>query len=92
MCSAPTKAKAASAIGELISRGTVQYNIGAEAQAAPAVSWAIQSGLTYQQMPQSYQAIIDQVIPDLKSEITGDFMQNLQASYNNYAKTLKLPS
>jgi hypothetical protein len=85
----PYEGKAADAVGNLIWRGTLQYNI------APAtlqtISWAIQSGLTYAQMPQSYQQIIDQVIPDYKSEITGDFMQNLEASYATYAKTLSLP-
>jgi hypothetical protein len=85
----PYAGKAADAIGNLIWRGTVQYNIAPSS--LQSVSWAIQSGLTYQQMPQSYQQIIDQVIPDYKSEITGDFMQNLQAAYANYAKTLKLP-
>jgi hypothetical protein len=85
----PLQGKAADAIGYLIWRGTVQYNIAAPT--LQTVSWAIQSGLTYQQMPQSYQQIIDQVIPDYKSEITGDFMQNLQNEYAANAKTLNLP-
>ena len=42
-------------------------------------------------MPKTYQAIIDQVIPDFKSEITGDFAQNLEDTYNSYASTVKLP-
>jgi hypothetical protein len=85
----PYEGKAAGAIGALIWRGTEQYNI------APgnlqAVSWAIQSGLTYDQMPKSYQAIIDQVIPDLKSEITGDFVTSLENTYSSLAKAASLP-
>jgi len=85
----PYEGKAAAAIGALIWRGTVQYGISP--QSLQAVSWAIQSGLTYSQMPKSYQAIIDQVIPDLKSQITGDFVANLENTYNSLAQTAKLP-
>jgi hypothetical protein len=85
----PYEGKAAGAIGALIWRGTVQYQIAP--QSLQAVSWAIQSGLTYDQMPNSYQAIIDQVIPDLKSEITGDFVANLENTYNSLARTTNLP-
>ncbi len=85
----PYEGKAAGAIGALIWRGTVQYNI--DPNSLQAVSWAIQSGLTYVQMPKTYQGIIDQVIPDFKSEITGDFVQNLEDTYSNAAKTVNLP-
>ena len=67
----PYEGKAAGAIGALIWRGTVQYHVNPNS--LQVVSWAIQSGLTYSQMPKSYQAIVDQVIPDYKSEITADF-------------------
>jgi hypothetical protein len=85
----PYEGKAAGAIGALIWRGTEQYNIASGN--LQAVSWAIQSGLTYDQMPKSYQAIIDQVIPDQKSEITGDFVTNLENTYNDLAKAASLP-
>jgi hypothetical protein len=85
----PYEGKAAGAIGALIWRGTEQY--GVSPQSLQAVSWAIQSGLTYDQMPKTYQAIIDQVIPDLKSEITGDFVTNLENTYNSLAKSANLP-
>ncbi|MGO8934252.1 MAG: FecR domain-containing protein [Terracidiphilus sp.] len=85
----PYEGKAAGAIGALIWRGTVQYQINPNS--LQAVSWAIQSGLTYAQMPRTYQAIIDQVIPDYKSQITGDFVANLETTYNNAARTTKLP-
>ena len=85
----PYEGKAAGAIGALIWRGTVQYQVNPNS--LQAVSWAIQSGLTYAQMPRTYQAIIDQVIPDFKTEITGDFVANLETTYNNAARTTKLP-
>jgi hypothetical protein len=85
----PYEGKAAGAIGALIWRGTVQYHVNPNS--LQAVSWAIQSGLTYAQMPKSYQAIIDQVIPDHKSEIASDFFVNLETTYNNAAKAAKLP-
>ena len=86
----PYEGKAAGAIGALIWRGTVQFHINPNS--LQAVSWTIQSGLTYSQMPKSYQAIVDQVIPDFKSEITSDFFVNLETTYNNDAKTAQLPS
>ncbi len=85
----PYEGKAAGAIGALIWRGTEQYGINPNS--LQAVSWTIQSGLTYGQMPKSYQAIVDQVIPDYKSEITGDFVTNLESTYSSLAKAASLP-
>ena len=85
----PYEGKAAGAIGALIWRGTVQYHINPNS--LQAISWTIQSGLTYSQMPKSYQSIVDQVIPDFKSEIASDFIVNLETTYNNAAKTAQLP-
>jgi hypothetical protein len=85
----PYEGKAAGAIGALIWRGTVEYNVNPGS--LQAVSWAIQSGLTYTQMPKTYQAIVDQVIPDFKTEIASDFFVNLETTYNNAAKTVSLP-
>jgi hypothetical protein len=85
----PYEGKAAGAIGALIWRGTVQYHINPNT--LQAVSWTIQSGLTYSQMPKSYQAIVDQVIPDFKSEIISDFVVNLETTYNSAAKSAQLP-
>ncbi len=85
----PYEGKAAGAIGALIWRGTEQY--GVNPNSLQAVSWAIQSGLTYDQMPKSYLAIVDQVIPDFKGEISGDFVANLENTYNSLAKAASLP-
>jgi hypothetical protein len=85
----PYEGKAAGAIGALIWRGTEQYRVNPNS--LQAVSWAIQSGLTYGQMPKTYQAIIDQVIPDYKVQLTGDFVTNLETTYSTLAKSASLP-
>jgi len=85
----PLNGKAADAIGALLWRGTLQQGIAP--QTLQAVSWAIQSGLTYAQMPKTYQTVIDNVIPDYKSELQSDFISNAEDSYNTLAKGTKLP-
>lgn len=85
----PLQGRAAGAIGALLWRGTLEKN--KPPQQLQAVSWAIQSGLRYSQMPKTYQALIDEVIPDHRNELNGDFMQSMEDSYAAYAKTAKLP-
>jgi len=85
----PLQGKAADAIGDLLWRGMIER--GKPAQQLQAVSWAIQSGLRYAQMPQSYQAVIDEVIPDRRNQLSGDFMQNLEDVYAANAKSASLP-
>ena len=85
----PLQGKAAGAIGDLLWRGTFQKNL--PPQQLQAVSWAIQSGLRYSQMPSTYQAVIDNVIPDHKNELNGDFFESMEDSYTNLAKGTKLP-
>ena len=85
----PLQGRAAGAIGALLWRGTLEKN--KLPQQLQAVSWAIQSGLRYAQMPKTYQALIDEVIPDHRNELNGDFMQSLEDSYSGYAKSAKLP-
>ena len=85
----PLQGKAAGAIGDLLWRGTLQKNL--PPQQLQAVSWAIQSGLRYDQMPKTYQSVIDGVIPDHRTELSGDFIQSIEDNYNNLAKGTKLP-
>lgn len=86
----PMQGKASGALAALYWRGTVEKNL--PPQQLEGVGWAIQSGLTYAQMPKSYQAVIDNVIPDLKIQLNGDFIQSLETTYQSYAKTSHLPS
>jgi hypothetical protein len=85
----PLQGKAAGAIADLLWRGTLRNNL--PPQQLQAVSWGIQSGLRYDQMPKTYQSVIDNVIPDHRNELNGDFFQSMEDSYNNLAKGTKLP-
>ena len=86
---APMQGKAAHAIWALLWRGTI------EKRRPPAhllaVSWAIQSGITYARMPRTYQAVVDDVIPEYRGQLNGDFMQNLEDVYQSYARGAHLP-
>ncbi len=86
---APLQGKAAQAISTLLWRGSVEMN--RNPQQLQAVSWAIQSGLTYSQMPPTYQAVIDAVIPEYKGQISGNFLKQLQDTYQTAAKGTRLP-
>ena len=85
----PLQGRAASAIRDLLWRGTLEKNI--QPQQLQAVSWAIQSGLRYDQMPRTYQSVIDDVIPEHRSELSGDFFQSLEDTYNGLARGTRLP-
>jgi hypothetical protein len=86
---APMQGKAAPAIAALLWRGTVENH--RNPQELQAVAWAIQSGLRYAQMPQSYQTVINVLIPEYINEFSGDFVQSAEDTYTTLAKTAKLP-
>lgn len=86
---APLQGRAVGAITTLLWRGTTELH--RPAQQLQAVSWAIQSGLRYEQMPKPYQAVIDSVIPEYKGQLNGNFLQHLQDTYQAAAKATKLP-
>ncbi|HLJ26712.1 MAG TPA: hypothetical protein VKY85_08385 [Candidatus Angelobacter sp.] len=85
---APLQGKAAGAVANLLWRGTFQ---GMTPQHLLAVSWAIQSGLTYSRMPKSFQDTIDKLIPDYKHQLQGDLVQNIEDTYQRYAQGFQLP-
>jgi hypothetical protein len=86
---APMQGKAATAISALLWRGTVQNH--RNPNELQAVAWAIQSGLRYGQMPQSYQTVINVLIPEYINEFSGDFVQSAEDTYTTLAKSAKLP-
>lgn len=86
---APLQGKAAHAISTLLLRGTMQ--LSKPPQQLQAASWAIQSGLTYSQMPKTYQQVIDDVIPEYKGVLSGNFLQSIKDTYQTAAKGTKLP-
>ena len=86
---APIQGKAAPAIATLLRRGTIEKH--RSPHELQAVSWSIQSGLTYANLPKTYQAIIDDVIPEYRNQLGGDFIQNLEDLYQVHAKAAGLP-
>jgi hypothetical protein len=86
---APIQGKAAPAIATLLRRGTIEKH--RSPHELQAVSWAIQSGLTYAKLPKTYQAIIDDVVPEYRNQLGGDFIQNLEDLYQVNAKAAGLP-
>lgn len=85
---APLEGKEAGAVATLLWRGV---QAGVAPQHLMGVAWGIQSGLTYDRMPKTFQATIDSLIPDYKSQLNGDFMQQLEDAYQAVAKEAKLP-
>jgi hypothetical protein len=85
---APLQGKAAGAVANLLWRGTFA---GVPPQHLQAVAWGIQSGLTYERLPKTFQATIDRLVPDYKSQLEGDFVQRLEDTYSKYAAAAKLP-
>jgi len=85
---APLEGKQAGAVATLLWRGVQD---GVNPQHLMGVAWGIQSGLTYDRMPKTFQATIDSVIPDYKSQLNGDFIQQLEDAYQAVAKEAKLP-
>lgn len=85
----PIQGKCADAIATLLWRGTIEKR--RKPRELQTVSWAIQSGVTYAQMPKTYQAVIDDVIPEFRSQLSGDFVQSLEDLYVARAKDAGLP-
>jgi hypothetical protein len=86
---APLEGKLSGAVATLLWRG-IRAGIGPRDLMGAA--WAIQSGLTYAQMPKPDQALIDRLIPDYKAQLDGDFLLQLESAYELAAKTAKLPT
>ena len=85
---APLQGKASSAVATLLWRGA---QAGVPPRHLMSVAWTIQSGLTYSQMPQTFEATIDRLIPDHKSELSGDFIQRIEDTYQKTARGTNLP-
>lgn len=86
---APLRGKAAEAVATLLWRGTIERR--RPAQELQAVAWGIQAGLTYSRMPKSYQVVIDDIIPDYKNQLNGDFIQSIEDIYQSFARGAHLP-
>jgi hypothetical protein len=80
----PLEGKDAEAVATLFWRGVF---LGIDPHHLQAVSWAIQSGLPYGRMPRPFRQTIDELIPDYKSRLGGDFLGEVQDTYQRFART-----
>jgi hypothetical protein len=56
------------------------------------LSWAIQAGVAYEDMPQEMQALADKLIPDHRSSLKRGWLEDIEAAWNTGSKILNLPS
>ena len=85
----PLLGKAKEAVANLLWRGTWQGVGPSELQGA---AWSIQSGLTFNRLPKTYQQLITRLVPDFQSQISDDFYQKAQDTYNGAANVSGMPS
>lgn len=74
----PLQGKQAELIGTFLWRGVIAGKSPSELQ---TVEWAIEAGVTYDKMPKPYQADIDQLIPNYKSQLQENWLERPQAAY-----------
>jgi hypothetical protein len=55
------------------------------------LSWAIQAGMTYTELPAMQQQLVDRLIPDYRSELQGSFIDQMREHWNRLG-VLGLPS
>lgn len=56
------------------------------------LSWAIQSGVPYQEMPPEMQTLFNRLIPEHRDSLNQDFWQQIESLWNESSKVLNLPS
>ncbi|QLE55432.1 hypothetical protein [Nostoc sp. TCL26-01] len=86
---APLMGKQAPAIGALLSRGTLQGIVPATLNAD---SWRIQAGLPLKQWPSQDQALIHKLIPEYEKGLEGDYLRQIENTYNQYRLVPGIPS
>ncbi|MEH2336017.1 hypothetical protein [Nostoc sp.] len=86
---APLTGKQAPAISALLSRGTLQ---GIAPATLNANSWRIQAGLPLKQWSQQDQALIHKLIPEYEKGLEGDYLQQIENTYNQFRLVPGIPS
>jgi len=85
---APLKGHAAQAVSTLLWRGLKAH---VPERRLMSLTWAIQSGLSYSEMPATFKADYDRLIPDYENDFSGDFIQQLEDTYKNESRGTKMP-
>lgn len=86
---APLMGKQAPAIGALLSRGTLQ---SIAPSTLNANSWRIQAGLPLKQWSSQDQALIHKLIPEYEKGLEGDYLQQIENTYNQFRLVPGIPS
>jgi hypothetical protein len=56
------------------------------------LSWAIQAGVAYEDMPQEMRALVDQMIPEQRSALKRGWLEDIETVWSTGSKILNLPS
>ncbi|QIR39889.1 hypothetical protein HCG51_26400 [Tolypothrix sp. PCC 7910] len=81
---APLNGKQANAIAALNSRFVAR---GIERDTIQSLSWAIQAGTKYEELSTEQQAIVQQLIPEYKEQLSKTFWDTLQNAWGKVAST-----
>ena len=84
----PMQGKAAEAISTLLWRSRFT---GTNPMVVLAVVQTIQSGVTYARMSAGFQKTVDQLIPEMKSALTGNYIETLEHTYAKIGRFYPLP-
>lgn len=86
----PLLGKAKELVANLLWRGTWQ---GVDPSDLQGAAWSVQSGLRFEQLPMTYQRLINKYAPEYKGQIEGDFYQKMHDTYDGYgSKVPGMPS
>lgn len=86
---APLQGSRASVIAALNARAG---GLGLDYRPLQALSWNIQAGITYAEMPEASQTLVDRLIPDYREQLRGNFLQEIETTYNAISGVSGLPS
>lgn len=82
---APIKGKQAAPLIALNSR---HIAAGIPHHAAQVLSWNIQLGVKYEDMPPTSRAIVDKILPEFKQQLSRSFWEDLQAKWGQISSTI----
>lgn len=82
---APIKGKQAAPLIALNSR---YIAAGIPHQAAQVLSWNIQLGVKYEDMPPTSRAIVDKILPEFKQQLSRSFWEDLQAKWGQISSSI----
>ncbi|MBW4590134.1 pre-toxin TG domain-containing protein [Aetokthonos hydrillicola Thurmond2011] len=87
---APLQGKRAGVISALNARSV---NYGVARSQLQVLSWNIQAGMKYEEMTPENRAIVDHLLPDYKKQLSRNFLEQVEATYNSVAPSVSgMPS